>query len=568
MAKSKKRKKKLSKKAKKQAELANLSPKEIAALKRQAAKDKKKLINVISVVIGCLLFLTIPLSLIDPKIGLALGAGIPVMYFSYQYPRTGLWLFLIYMPFSGTVIYQFVGGNAIFNLAKDGFFIPACIALGLECKKKKQPLIINKKILFTLIFIVVAALLTLLVVNGMMQFILPLCSSLPRRGRGVLCKDGVPLAQGILGLKVLLGYVPLIFCTYYMVNNKKDLLRLGRVHLVLALICTILGVYQYYLLDSGACVGTRNEVGDALFKASVDAKCFVGGSVGFTPTQNFIRLPGTFSSPWHWAWFLIANSAITFTVAFGDTSLWWRMGGLVGMVLVFVNAVISGQRIALALVPVVTVILFVLTGQVTNLKRFIPILLGLVLILGIVITTNPDLIQERIDSLAGRAEASPPTAFIEEQFHWALKEQRGPLGRGLGKATNSTRIFGRSALVETFHPKLIYEMGLLGCLAFFSFTTNIVWETFRIRRSLKTPTIRNYASSLWVFILIISFNTYWYPLDTDPVAVYYWLFVGLLFKLPEIDKQEQERLKAAKIEEAKLGLDRKKSKGKIAEEAA
>ena len=384
----------------------------------------------------------------------------------------------------------------------------------------------------------------------------------------MLCKDGIPLAQGILGLKVLMGYVPLIFCTYYMVNNKKDVLRLGRVHLILAIICTLLGIYQYYLLDSGACPGTRNEVGDALFKASVDAKCFVGGAVGFTPAQNFIRLPGTFSSPWHWAWFLIANSAITFTVAFGDTSLWWRMGGLIGMVLVFVNAVISGQRIALALVPVVTVILFILTGQMANLKRFIPILLGLVLILGIVISTNPQIIQERLDSLTSRAEASPPHAFIEEQFHWAFAEQRGPLGRGLGKATNSTRVFGRTALVETFHPKLIYEMGLLGCLAFFAFTTNIVWETFRIRRTLKTPTVRNYASSLWVFVFIISFNTYWYPLDTDPVAVYYWLFVGLLFKLPEIDKQEQEQLKAAKIEEAQLGLDRKKSKRKITSKAA
>ncbi|MEA5470274.1 hypothetical protein VB714_15455, partial [Spirulina sp. 06S082] len=146
MAKSKKAKKKLSKKAKKQAELANLSPKEIAALKRKAAQEKKKLINVLAVVVVCFVFISLPLFLINPKIGLALGAGIPVMYFSYQYPRTAIWLFLIYMPFSGTIIYQLVGGNAIFNLAKDGFFIPACIALVMECKKKKQPIIVNKKI--------------------------------------------------------------------------------------------------------------------------------------------------------------------------------------------------------------------------------------------------------------------------------------------------------------------------------------------------------------------------------------------------------------------------------------
>jgi hypothetical protein len=42
-----------------------------------------------------------------------------------------------------------------------------------------------------------------------------------------------------------------------------------------------------------------------------------------------------------------------------------------------------------------------------------------------------------------------------------------------------------------------------------------------------------------VFILFISYNTYYYPLDVDPVAVYYWFFAGVLLKLPDIDKQER-----------------------------
>jgi hypothetical protein len=37
----------------------------------------------------------------------------------------------------------------------------------------------------------------------------------------------------------------------------------------------------------------------------------------------------------------------------------------------------------------------------------------------------------------------------------------------------------------------------------------------------------------------MSYNTYYYPLDVDPVAVYYWFFAGVLLKLPEIDKQER-----------------------------
>jgi hypothetical protein len=44
-------------------------------------------------------------------------------------------------------------------------------------------------------------------------------------------------------------------------------------------------------------------------------------------------------------------------------------------------------------------------------------------------------------------------------------------------------------------------------------------------------------------LLFISYNTYFYPLDVDPVAVYYWFFAGVILKLPEIERQE--RLQAA-----------------------
>ncbi|TVQ51869.1 MAG: hypothetical protein EA366_14755 [Spirulina sp. DLM2.Bin59] len=535
-----------------------LTPKEIAAQKRAAKAARQKIIQVNGACIGFLVLIGLPLMLINEKAGLALGAGVPVMYWSYMFPRSALWLFLIYMPFSGTVIYQFVGGNALFNLAKDAFFIPACVALIQECKRENKPIFINKDLIPTLGLLTLCATLTLLVVNGSMQFLLPLCANLPNNGRGALCKDGQPLLQGILGLKVLMGYIPLVFCAFYFVRNKKQLLWLCRIHLLLALLCCGLGLLQYQMLESGTCEGTRNEVGDALFKASVEAKCLVGGSLGYSPSQNFVRLPGTFASPWHWAWFLISNSAITFTTAFCDTSLWWRLGGLVGMALVFVNAVVSGQRIALALVPVVTIALLILTGQVANLKRFLPIGVGLGIVLMIVMANNPEIVQERIDSFQSRAEAAPPEDFILGQFQWAMREQRGFLGRGLGKATNSTRVFGATALTETFHPKLLYEMGYPGMIAFVLLTSNISWVTFKVMRSLKTASIRNFASSFWVFILIISFFPYWYPLDTDPVAVYYWLFIGVLLALPSIDAQEQEELKAAEAEE----LLHRKGKGK------
>jgi O-antigen ligase len=253
-----------------------------------------------------------------------------------------------------------------------------------------------------------------------------------------------------------------------------------------------------------------------------------------------IRLPGTFVAPWQWAWFLISSTFLAFATGFSDPSVLWRLISLGSMAGIFINAVISGQRIALALVPVCFVILLVLTGQIGNLKRFIPIGVGLVFLLGIAMASNPAVVQERVDSFASRWEASPPQDFIVQQFEDSLGSSNNILGNGLGRATNSARTLGSTRLIETYYPKLLYEVGIVGTLGFLALVTTITVAAFKTYRSIKNRNFRTYAAALWVFILFISYNTYYYPLDVDPVAVYYWFFAGILFKLPDIDKQERE----------------------------
>ncbi|KMW70794.1 MAG: hormogonium polysaccharide biosynthesis protein HpsL [Limnoraphis robusta] len=508
-----------------------ISRKELKIRKQKTAKEIKKLISLVSsvgvlaVLVGVALFFVK-----DEKLAIAGGGGILVLALSYQYPMQGLWAFLIYMPFSGTITYWIGGGNALFQLAKDGFYFPALYALTQKLKRQHQPFLVHKAIKTPLYILLGFCLLTLLLVNGLQQLDPP-------------SPGDKPILMGLLGLKVFLGYVPLIPCAYYQIKDKKDLLFLTRMTLVLAIICCVLGVVQYQFLVSGRCKGTDHLSGDDLFKATLEAKCLVGGSLVFSPSQNMIRLPGTFVAPWQWAWFLISNAFFTFATAFSDPSPLWRMVGLGGMALVFVNSAISGQRIALALVPLVTVILLVLTGQVTNLKRFLPIAAGLGLVLGIAVIANPQIIQERIDSFVSRWNASPPTAFIAEQFEHTTGGQQGIFGKGIGRATNSTRIFGNTKLVETYYPKLIYEIGPIGTIAFLGLVTTLTVTTFKTYRSLKEKNIRSFGASFWVFVLIMSYNTYYYPLDVDPVAVYYWYFVGVIYKLPDIDKEELKRLK-------------------------
>ena len=544
-----------SKRTKNKQDKPKLSRKERVAQQRKAREKRKKLLGTLVAGLFLGVILGVPLALtVDLEIGLSLIALIPCVLLSFQYPRLALWIFLIYMPFSGTVTYWIGGGNAAFQIAKDVFYIPALLGLLLECRRKNQPVLVAKQLLPTLMFLLFACLLTLFIVNASQQF-LPYCSDLSEQflraedgsyllnSQGLVikvpCKQGTPFLQGLLGLKVLIGYIPLIFCAHYLIQDRRRLLFLGRLLLVLAIICCSLGLIQYWFLTSGRCAGTEGVQGVELFKASLRAKCFVGGALLYSPSQGEIRLPGTFVSPWHWAWFLVASSAICFAVAFSDPAFRWRMGGLFGMAIVFVNAVISGQRLALALVPSLILVLLFLTGQIVNLKRFIPVGIGLALLLGIVAANNPEIIQSRVDSFVNRWNASPPHLFVLQQLNFAIENQEGILGRGLGRATNSARVFGDVALIETFHAKLLYEVGYIGLFAFLLFVAHLSLVTFLKHYSVRDRTLHSYGSCLWVFILVISFFPYWYPLDTDPVAVYYWFFAGVIFRLPAIEKQEQ-----------------------------
>ncbi|MEG4325760.1 hormogonium polysaccharide biosynthesis protein HpsL [Microcoleus sp. herbarium5] len=505
-----------------------LSKKEVASQKRKTSQKRNELVQAIAISCLVTVALSIPLLFVaGPKIAIAGGGATAILLLSYKYPRQALWAFLIYLPFSGTITYAIGGGNAAFQVAKDAFYIPALIALIQSCKKKQLRLFIPKQMLSTFSILLMMAMLTLIFVNGEMQLN-------PMKG-------DKPILQGILGLKVLIGYIPLIACTYYLLRTKKDLVFFSRMHIVLAIVCCLLGLIQYLLLQSGKCAGTRGMTGAELYKATLEARCFVGGSLVFSPEVKMVRLPGTFVAPWQWAWFLISNAFLTFASAFCDPSFWWRVIGLFGMALVFANAVISGQRAALIMVPLATAILLVLTGQLVNLKRFIPVGAGLAILLFVGAAINPGIVEQRWDSFVSRWNAAPPQQFLFNQF-----EQSNnfiidkPLGKGVGRATNSTRIFGATQLIETFQPKLIYELGYPGMISFQVMLLHLAFLTFRAYRSVKDKSLRSYGASFWVFVAFITINTQYYPLDVDPVSVYYWVLAGAILKLPKIDKQVQD----------------------------
>jgi len=473
---------------------------------------------------------------------------IPGMLVAWRNPRLGLLIMLIYLPFSSTIAFAWakvfiVKGNLIkytnayplYKIAKDAFYVPALAKIlgTTDTLQKLSPKI--KPFLIALTILVVSVLITFFFVN---------------------LKDPAnsSFLRSLIGLKLMLGYIPLVLCGYYLVQEQKDLWIVTRLLIILIVICSSLCLIQYFLLTQGICAKnfTLSEVAPRVElekfypsirdKTTLKAQCFVGGSLLYNPGWGLIRLPGTFSDPWQWGWFLISSSFITYAAVFSDPSRRWRVISWVAIALVVLATLVSGQRIALLAVPVFYLLLFLLTQKY---NRWLVIKLIAIGTVSTLVFTQISFIQQKWADLVARWTYSPPTELVREQFQWLIPRYLSPFGQGLGKASGAARRLvsedDQLRLVEIYSVKLIYEIGWIGFLAFMAVTTILTILTFKACISLKTPSLRHWATCFWVFVLFISFNPYYYPLAVEPVSVYYWLFAGIILKLPAIEAKTLAR---------------------------
>jgi len=490
----------------------------------------------ILLIIVVLCLATFASSLLVLKSGLQAGifglAAIFCIVFAYKYPRLGLWLFLIYLPFGGTIsysiadIYRAVDSRvtytidyALFHLAKDFVYFPALVGAIASSQSFQKLQFIAKPLFWAIGILYGACLLTLLLVNLPQQLQAP---------------QSFSVLAGLISIKILIGYTPLLVCGYYLIRHLKDLYWLNRLLIILTLICCGLSFIQYYLLLQGICPGNSVLSDYAATRATLLARCFVGGSLLYNPERGLIRLPGTFVAPWQWAWFLIANSFFVYGASISDPSRRWRSLGWLCIGVILATTMITGQRVALLCVPIILLILFAFSES--NKKQLL-LKLAIIILLGALIVNNLEIVREQFHDLIGRWNYSPPHKFVFGQLQWVFDKQDGWLGYGLGRATNSARRLGTTLLIETFYAKLLYEMGWLGLLAFLSVISWLVVLTFKAYRSLQNSSLRRLGLCWWMFILFLGYNTYYYPLTVDPVAVYYWFIGGVMLKLPELDKE-------------------------------
>ena len=493
---------------------------------------KSDLLKILCTIICVVLFSVLGLYFAGISTAILIIFILPLSWISYNYPKIGLLFLLTYLHFHGTVAYSFgeifekldgyivhTYDYVLFQLAKDFFYIPVLFALVFTTKTLQEILPRIKPISLWLLMFIGCCLGVFLFIN------IPSQLSNPNSNH---------LLIGLIGLKVWLSYIPLILCGFYFLQRFDDLLLLNRLLIVVIFVCCCLCLIQYGLLSNDICSGNTVLADPARFKASLQAKCFFGGSLLYNPELGLIRLPGTFASPWHWAWFLIASIFIAYGNSVCDPSRRWQIMSWLTIISIFSATIVSGQRTALLLVPLSFLCLLFVTRER---KRWLSLkLLVMSLIIYSLVREFP-LIREQIDNFIFRWNYSPPQEFVANQLNWLWRNYLTLLGNGVGTATNAASFFGKVQFIETFHVKLMFELGIVSSLVFLGLVTSICYYLFKIVRSLRSSSLRQLSICLWLFIVLISYNPFFYPLDIDPVAIYYWFFVGVIVKLPDLDEQ-------------------------------
>jgi hypothetical protein len=441
---------------------------------------------------------------------LLLGIGMLVGLRSW---RLSILLLLAYIPVSGLLWIAMYPRTAPGALAKDFLFvIPAYAGFFGSYVAARR------KILFEGLPLVALALLAALV---LVEILNPSLDS---------------LLVGLVGAKVWLFYIPLVFIGFHLIRGRRDLEGMLKVMCITGIIPAVVGIVEAVLLYTGNSGVVYSFYGDA---AAVSTQQFTAVEVG---GATLLRVPSTFSFVAQYYIFMTSMVAIGYA--------WWRMAPRGSTkrrlrqavwVLFLIAVLTSGARGALAFIPLLLVAILVIEGRFDLRSSGVLIALfgGLLLMIGL-IGANPGGV---IGSLWENARYQIDAVVIE-----GAKQASNHLliGLGTGADTIATRYVSEAAAQrfavqdvwrEGFWARSVLELGIGGLLLTVIVFGGILLSGLRVNRRLRDPGLKAVSASiLGLMVWVLAYNVKAQYLAFDPLNLYFWLFTGILFKLPALER--------------------------------
>jgi hypothetical protein len=348
---------------------------------------------------------------------------------------------------------------------------------------------------------------------------------------------------GAIGLKIWVFYLPLFVLGYHLVRTRGELRFLLGLMSVTALIPAIIGLVEAGLVYSGHEDVVYRVYGDA-------AGAVTQGYVGFALPSGAVlkRIPSTFSSFYQYYTFLGSMLAVSYAWSRWQAERGGRVAfAIAAWLLVLAASFLVGVRTSFFLIPVLLVLIVLLDrgfARRPNVRTSVAAAATAVVLLGVTGALATGVYEHAAE--AARQEFgdvivdSPRDAVA---VTW--------VGRGAGIDSTASRyafgsdeefvhatyplIGGRTH--ESWYVKTYVELGALGLALVVVLLGVLVVRLLKLHVRLRRPELQATSAAflaLLLWVLIYGFKAPY--VDLDPLNVYFWLFAGLLFRLPSLDR--------------------------------
>jgi hypothetical protein len=442
--------------------------------------------------------------------------------------RAGFYFFLVWLLFED-LIRKYLGNNMAIFFAKDALAGLSYISLLLAIRRKEAIAFRPPFLLFLTFFFWFAVL----------QVFNPYSPS--------------PLF-GFLGLKVDFFYIPLMFLSYALIRDERDLQRLLLVFMVLAIVISGLGVIQGIVgpqfLNPPTLQNDIRELG------SLDKVTPLTGQVFFLPCAVFV-------SSGRFALYLILAVIVGMGTAgyFVLSSLKGRMTMYIGIGLVAVAIMLSGSRSAFlfSLASALALCAAFLWGAPWRwgrgrrlVKAIRRSLIFASLALAAFILIFPAAAGSRLGYYSQTLSPSSSAYQLGDRSWTYPMEELGKafdgphwiVGNGTGTDTLGLQYVSRIVKkpipdvgVEEGFGQMIAEMGILAPILWILWTIALLIACWRVANHLKETRFFPIGIAIVWYAFLLLFGLTYLGLDAYQNYVnnaFLWLLIGILFRLPEL----------------------------------
>jgi hypothetical protein len=458
--------------------------------------------------------------------------------------RNGTYFFLSWLLFEDCAR-KFLGNNMVIFFAKDFLLLVVLVSFVAAVRRKEATMSFRPPFLVPVL---------LFVWFGFMQIFNPASTS---------------IWYGLMGFKIFFYYTPLLFLGYALLNSEAELRRFFTVNLVLALVIVSLGIVQS--IAGPTFLNPADPAEDLRSLSTLYRVSPITGQVAYRPTSVFVS-SGRYANFIEVAWLLTLGFS-------GYLLLRHKKGRILAFIavpIVAAGAFLTASRGSFMwgmINTVVTSIAFLWgapwkQGEVLRVMRSIQrVALGVGLGLVLLLYAYPDALMSRLAIYQETLDPNSPTSEIGnrswtypvQNFLAAFTYDRWPYGYGIGTTANGGQYVARFFKVrppvvgvESGFGTLVVEMGIGGLILWFMMSAAVLISSWKVVHRLRgSPWFPLAFVILWnAFVLLLpaTFGGI-QPYEDFLVNAYFWLLLGLLFRLPTIALSAQFAINAPAVKQ-------------------